>query len=123
MTFEVAIEQPPAYLSFAAKCRVCWWVRPPDAWSALGDWVKRAEQVFESAWTIRGDAASLPAQIEIIDDAAARHKAQRLFHEGHCGRVAELLSEVAQQEPLTAAELKMLELALKRAKRTENDSN
>jgi len=54
-----------------------------------------------------------------IEDATARHEAQRLFHAGHYGRAAELLAEVGMREKLTAAEAKMLELAMKRA----GDSN
>jgi hypothetical protein len=71
--------------------------------------------VFESAWAARGDAAPTPLRIKAIDDAAARHEAQRSFHAGQYGRAAELLAEVDTREQLTPAETKMLELALKRA--------
>ena len=50
-----------------------------------------------------------------IDESAARHEAQRLFHAGQYGRVAELLADVGAREKLTPADAKMLELALKRA--------
>ena len=56
-----------------------------------------------------------PLRIKAIDDAAARHEAQRLFHAGQYSRVAEVLAEVGTREKLTPAEAKMLELALKRA--------
>lgn len=115
VTFEVAIEQPPQYISLAAKCRLSWWREPPVEWEGLGAWVQRAEAVFESAWAARGASAPTPLSIEAIDDAAARHEAQRLFHAGQYGRVAEVLAEVGKREKLTPAETKMLELALKRA--------
>lgn len=115
VTFEVAIEQPPHYIALAAKCRLSWWHKPPVEWEGLATWVQRAESIFESAWVARGTAAPTPLSIKAIDDAAARHQAQRLFHAGDYGRVAELLAEVGTREKLTPAEEKMLELALKRA--------
>ena len=77
--------------------------------------MQRAEAVFQSAWAARGSAAPTPLRIKVIDDAAARHEAQRLFYAGQYGRVAEMLAEVGTRENLTPAEMKMLELALKRA--------
>jgi len=111
--YEVAIEQPP-HIASAAKCRLSWWHKPPTEWSALASWVLRAETIFEPAWSARGDALPTPHRINPIDDAAARHEAQSMFHAGHFGRVAELLAEVSTREELTLAENKMLELALKR---------
>ena len=35
VTFEVAIEQPPAHIALAAKCRLSWWFEPPAAWAGL----------------------------------------------------------------------------------------
>lgn len=115
VTYEVAIEQPPHYIAFTAKCRLSWWHKPPVEWEELAAWVQRAEQVFESARVARGTAAPTPLGIKAIDDAGARHEAQRLFHVGEYGRVAEVLAEVGTREKLTPAETKMLELALKRA--------
>jgi hypothetical protein len=115
VTYEVAIGQPPQYISFAAACRLSWWDKPPAEWDELAAWVRRTEAMFESAWAARGAAAPTPLRIKAIDDAAARHEAQRLFHAGQYGRVAELLAEVGTREKLTPAEAKMLELALKRA--------
>jgi hypothetical protein len=114
VTYEVAIEAAP-FCFFAAKCRLSWWHKPPAEWHELAAWLHRAEAVFGAAWEGQGDAAPTPLRIKAIDDAAARHEAQRLFHAGHYGRVAEVLAEVATREKLTAAESKMLELALKRA--------
>jgi hypothetical protein len=114
VTYEVAIEQPPHHIAFSAKCRLSWWNEPPAAWEGLAAWVQRTEAVFESAWAARGAAAPTPLRIKAIDDAAARHEAQRLFHAGQYGRVAELLADVSTREKLTPAEAKMLELALKR---------
>ena len=115
VTYELAIEQPPHFIPFAAKCRLSWWAELPHEWTALTAWLQRAETVFESAWATRGDAAPMPLRIRAIDDAAARHEAQRLFHAGQYGCAAELLAEVNTRETLTPAETKMLELALKRA--------
>jgi hypothetical protein len=115
VTYEVAIEQPPHYIALAAKCRLSWWGKPPVEWAGLAEWVHGAEAVFESAWAARGASAPTPLRIKAIDDAAARHEAQRLFHAGQYGRAAELLAEVGTREKLTPAETKMLELALKRA--------
>jgi hypothetical protein len=122
VTYEVAIGQPPAYFTFAARCRLSWWCEPPDAWSALRAWVVRAEKVFEAAWTGRGELAPIPVIVKAIDDAAAREEAKRLFREGHFGRAAQLLADVGQRENLTAAELKMLELAITRAHRSRVES-
>jgi hypothetical protein len=112
--YEVAVEQP-SLLMLSARCRLSWWHKPPTEWAGLAAWTQRAETVFESAWAARGDAAPTPLQNKGIDDAAARNEAQRLFHAGHYGRVAELLAEIGSRETLTCAEAKMLELALKRA--------
>lgn len=114
VTYEVAIEQPPHYSALTAKCRLSWWHKPPVEWAELAAWVQCAEAVFESAWAARGAAAPTPHHIKAIDDAAVRHEAQRLFHAGQYGRVAEVLAEVGTREKLTPAETKMLELALKR---------
>jgi len=119
VTFEIAIEQPPHYIALAAKCRLSWWDKPPEGWEALAAWVQRAESIFEGAWATQGAAAPTPLRVMAIEDATARHEAQRLFHAGHYGLVAELLAEVSTREKLTPAEAKMLELALKRA----GDSN
>jgi hypothetical protein len=113
--YEVAIEQPPHWIPFAAKCRLSWWNKPPEIWEGLSEWVQRAESTFESAWAKRGDAAPTPFRIKTIDDSAARNEAQRLFRASQFGRVAELLADIATRETLTRAEKKMLELALKRA--------
>lgn len=115
VTYEVAIEQPPHYMTLAAKCRLSWWHEPPVEWEGLAAWVQRAEALFASAWAAHGAAAPTPLRIKAIDDAATRHEAQRLFHAGRYGRAAELLAEVGTREKLTPAEAKMLELALKRA--------
>jgi hypothetical protein len=115
VTYEVAIEQPPHSIALTAKCRLSWWHRPPVEWEGLVAWLLRAEAVFECAWAARGTAAPQPLRIKAIDDAAARHEAQRLFHAGQYSRVAEVLAEVGTREKLTPAEAKMLELALKRA--------
>ena len=115
VTYEVAIEQPPHHIALAAKCRLSWWFEPPRQWAALAAWVGRAEAVFEFAWAARGAAAPTPLRVKAIDDAVARHEAQRLFHAGDYWAAAELLAEVGSREKLTAAEAKMLELALKRA--------
>jgi hypothetical protein len=115
VNYEVAIEQPPPPIPFAAKCRLSWWHEPPNAWASLAAWVSRAEAVFESAWATRGAAAATPLKIKAIDDAAARHEAQRLFHTGAYSRAADILAEVGTREKLTAAETKMLDLALKRS--------
>jgi hypothetical protein len=115
VTYEVAIEQPPHHIALTAKCRLTWWHRPPVEWDGLAAWVKRAEAVFESAWVARGTAAPTPLRIKAIDDAAARHEAQRLFHAGQYGRAAEVFAEVGTREKLSPAEAKMLELSLKRA--------
>ena len=119
VTFEIAIEQPPHYIALAAKCRLSWWDKPPEGWEALAAWVHRAESIFETAWAAPGAAAPTPLSVIAIEDATARHEAQRLFHAGHYGRVAELLAELGTREKPTAAEAKMLELARKRA----GDSN
>lgn len=113
--FEIAIEQPPHHIALAAKCRLSWWHKPPETWEALAAWVQRAESIFDAAWANQEAAAPTPLRVMDVEDATARHEAQRLFHAGHYGRVAELLAEVGRREKLTAAEAKMLELALKRA--------
>jgi hypothetical protein len=115
VTYEVAIEQPPHDIPLAAKCRLSWWHKPPVEWAGLAAWVQRAQSMFEFAWTAHGDPVPIPLRIRTIDDAAARHEAQRLFHAGQFGRAAELLAEVALREKLTPAEAKMLEVAMKRA--------
>jgi hypothetical protein len=115
VTYEIAIEQPPHYIALTAKCRLSWWHKPPVEWEGLAAWVQRAEAVFQPAWAARGSTAPTPLRITAIDDAAARHEAQRLFHAGQYGRVAEMLAEVGTREKLTPAETKMLELALNRA--------
>jgi hypothetical protein len=56
-----------------------------------------------------------PLRVKAINDSAARHEAQGLFHGGQYGWVAQLLAGIATRETLTPAETKMLELALKRA--------
>jgi hypothetical protein len=114
VTFEVAIEQPPDHIAFSARCRLSWWCEPPAAWSELRTWSRRAEVVFEVAWSARGNAASVPLQVRAVDDSAMRHEAQRLFHQGHYGRTAELLVDISSRTTLTPTESKMLELSLKR---------
>jgi hypothetical protein len=115
VTYEVAIAQPPHSIPLAASCRLSWWHEPPTEWDNLAAWLQQAEAVFESAWAARGPAAPTPLHIKAIDDAAARHEAQRLFHAGQYGRAAEVLADVGTRETLTPAEAKMLELALRRA--------
>ncbi len=115
VTFEIAIEHPPHYIALAAKCRLSWWHKPPEEWEALAAWVQRAESIFDAAWANQEAAAPTPLRVMDVEYATARHEAQRLFHAGHYGRVAELLAEVGRREKLTTAEAKMLELALKRA--------
>ena len=115
VTFEVAIGQPPDDLAFSARCRLSWWCEPPAAWGELRTWLTRAEKLFETAWTGRGNSAAVPLQVRTFDDVAARHEAQRLFHEGHYGRTAELLADIASRGKLSPAEEKMFELALQRA--------
>ena len=115
VTYEVAIQQPRHNIALTAKCRLSWWEEPPVEWERLAAWVKRAQAVFEAAWAARGDAAPTPLRITAIDDAAARHEAQRLFHAGQYGRAAEVLAEVGTREKLTPAEAKRLEMALERA--------
>lgn len=121
VTYELAIEQPPYGSPLAAKCRLSWWREPPPGWEGVAAWVQRAEAVFEAAWAARGPAAPVPLHIRIIDDAAARHEARRLFHTGQYGRAAELLAEVGTRERLTAAEELMLDLALERAGGSPDD--
>lgn len=113
--FEVAVEQPSRSSGSAAKSRFHWHNRPPTEWSALGAWAKRAESVFESAGSAGGNAKAIPVHIPVIDDAAARHEAQRAFHSGLYGRAAELLADIGTREKLTAADEKMLDIALRRA--------
>ncbi len=112
--YEVALEQPPHFIALAAKCRLSWWCDLPTEWRQLAAWAKRAEGVFESAWSTHGEAGAVPLPIRAIDDAAARHEAQRLFHAGNYGRAGEVLADVASREKLTPVEVKMLEMALKR---------
>ncbi|WP_437280055.1 hypothetical protein WME90_05700 [Sorangium sp. So ce375] len=113
-TYEIALDQPPHHIPFAAKCRLSFWHEPPTGWRGLGAWVSRAERVFIEAWSTHGPAARVPLPIRAIDDGAARQEAQRAFHAGSYARAAELLADVASRERLTPAEAKMLELALKR---------
>ena len=113
--YEVAIEQPPHDNALAAKCRLSWWCQPPVEWEGLATWCGRAEALFESAWLARGPAMPMPLQIKVIDDAATRLEAQRLFHAGLYGQAAERLAEIGTRTKLTPAEKKMLELALKRS--------
>jgi hypothetical protein len=115
VTYEVAIEQPLYGIPLSAKCRLSWWHEIPAAWGELQAWVEGARAVFESAWAGRGAPAPIPLRIKAIDDAAARVEAQQLFYAGQYGRVAELLAEVGTREKLKPAEVKMLEMALKRA--------
>lgn len=56
-TYEVAVEQPPHDSPFAARCRLSWWEETPPGWEGLREWIVRAERVFETAWSMRGDAA------------------------------------------------------------------
>jgi len=114
-SFEVAIEQESRSFASVAKCRLSWWHEPPSEWSELGAWARRVESVFESAWSGGGNARTIPVHIPVIDDAAGRHEAQRAFHSGLYGRAAELLADIGTREKLTAAEEKMLEIALRRA--------
>lgn len=115
-SFEIAIEQPPLYMVLTAKCRLSWWHETPPEWKPLQEWVTRAEDVFESAWSIQSNTAvSVPYVITAIDDTASRHKARLLFHEGKYLQAAELFAEVATRESLSTVETKMLEMAVKRA--------
>ena len=115
VNYEVAIEQPSSCIGQSARCRLSWWCQPPAAWSGLRAWAMEAENVFESAWSARREAGPVSLRMRSIDDAAARHQAQRLFHERHFGRAAELLADIATREMLTPVEEKMLEMALARA--------
>jgi hypothetical protein len=111
---EVAIEQSSYWQAFAAKCRLTWHGLLGPDWAPLKAWVERAEAVFDRAWQNRGEPKPAPHQLPTIDDAAARHMAKDLFHAGQFGRAAELLADVSKREVLTAAEIKMLQLAVKR---------
>jgi hypothetical protein len=113
-TYEVAFEQPPRHIPFAAKCRLSYWEEPPAGWKGLSAWVLRAQRTFAEAWSAHGPASRIPLPIRAIDDGAARQEAQRAFHSGSYARAAELLAGVASRERLTLAEAKMLEMALKR---------
>jgi hypothetical protein len=54
VNFELAIEQPNRTL--AAKCRLSWWHKPPEAWQPLTKWLERVVPIFDNAWSFGGKA-------------------------------------------------------------------
>lgn len=114
VTYEVALEQPPHYFASPAKCRVSWWHEPPAEWQSLHDWSREVGRTFESFWAAHPELCVPETSIAVIDDAKSRAEAQQHFHKKNYARAAEILADVATRETLTAAERKMLEMAIGR---------